>query len=333
MVFLQGGGIGIDQEASVRAVLDAAQAPLKLKTFLCGQAALDNGQEAIPEEVTQAIRDGGIALKTKLLAKTKPHVIPANYNVELRRKLGMFASVRPIHNLRGLKSRFDNVDFLLIREISEDLYATSEHEIVPGVVQSFKIVTEMACLRFFRFAFAQAAELGKKSVHCIHKANILKMADGLFLDCFRQVAKEFPEIEAKDMIVDNACMQMVSRPHQFEVVVAGNLYGDLLSDLGAGLVGGISATSAVNYGPGVKMYEAVYGATLEQIPANRANPLPLLLPTVHLLKDIGEVDKASRILHAIENVLEVGNTLPADLAGTASTTEFTAALVEAVRKG
>jgi isocitrate dehydrogenase (NAD+) len=224
-------------------------------------------------------------------------------------------------------SRFTGVDFLLLREITEDLYTASEHEIVPGVVQSFKIVTEAACLRFFRLTFELARKHGRKTVHCVHKANILKMADGLFLDCFRRVAAEFEGIAAKDLIVDNACMQLVSRPQQFEVLAAGNLYGDLLSDLGAGLVGGVSTTAAINRGDGVTVYEAVYGASHENVPPDAANPLPLILPAVEMLKDIGEGAAADRIRKAAEAVLVEGKVRTRDLGGTATTTAFTEAIV------
>ena len=317
VVFLQGGGVGLDQEASVRKVLEAAGVGIEFQRFHAGGAALS-------DEVVQAVRRVGVALKTKLLPAAG---VPTNLNVEFRRRLGLFASVRPVHNLRGLPGRFTGVNFLLVREITEDLYATTEHEIVPGVVQSFKIVTVAACLRFFRFAFELARKTGRKSVHCIHKANILKQADGLYLDCFRRVAADYPNIAAKDLIVDNACMQLVSRPTQFEVMAAGNLYGDLLSDLGAGLVGGISATAAVNHGDGVCVYEAVYGAGHEAVPAGRANPLPLLLPAVEMLRDLGETAAADRILGAIETVLTDGTVRPADLGGTAGTDEFTAAVL------
>src|SRR5262249_11219975 len=198
------------------------------------------------------------------------------------------------------------VNFLLVREITEDIYAASEHELVPGVVQSFKIVTEAASTRVFRFAFELARKQGRKSVHCIHKANILKMADGLFLDCFRKVAAEFPDIAAKDLIVDNTCMQLVSKPRQFEVLAAGNLYGDLLSDLGAGLVGGVSTTAAINHGDGIRGYEAVYGAAHEHVRQDTANPLPLILPAVEMLRDFGEAAAADRIMKAVEAVLVEG---------------------------
>lgn len=319
VVFLQGGGVGIDQEASVRKVLEAAGVGIAFQRFQAGGVALS-------DEVIGAVRKVGVALKTKLLPVAGAGV-PVNLNVELRRRLGLFASVRPVHNVRGLPGRFDGVNFLLVREITEDLYATTEHEIVPGVVQSFKIVTEAACLRFFRFAFELARKTGRKSVHCIHKANILKQADGLYLDCFRRVATEFPDISAKDLIVDNACMQLVSRPTQFEVMAAGNLYGDLLGDLGAGLVGGISAATAINHGDGVRVYEAVYGAGHDAVPPGRANPLPLLLPAVEMLRDLGETKAADRIVAAVEAVLTDGAVRPADLGGSATTDEFTAAVV------
>jgi isocitrate dehydrogenase (NAD+) len=328
VAFVQGGGVGLDQEASVRRILDAAGVAVEFERHLAGRAALDEGKEAVPEEALAAVRRAGVALKTKLLPPTGAIAqVPANFNVEFRRRLGLFASVRPVHNLAGLPGRFAGVNFLLVREITEDLYTASEHEVVPGVVQSFKIVTEAACLRFFRFAFELARTTGRKSVHCIHKANILKLADGLFLDCFRRVAKDYPEVTPRELIVDNACMQLVSKPHQFEVLAAGNLYGDLLSDLGAGLVGGISATAAVNHGDGVRVYEAVYGASHEAVPPDRANPLPLILPAVEMLKDLGDTDAAGRIVKAVEAVLTEGKVRPADLGGNAGTAEFTGAIV------
>lgn len=334
VVFVQGGGVGLDQEKAVRRVLEAAGVAIAFEVFAAGRAALEQGREALPNEVFDAIRTCGVALKTKLLQPKGAGTptahgpsVPTNYNVAFRRKLGLFASVRPVHNLPGLPSRFTGVNFLLVREITEDLYTASEHELVPGVVQSFKIVTEAASLRFFRFTFELARKCGRKSVHCIHKANILKMADGLFLDCFRRVAAEFPDITPKELIVDNTCMQLVSKPQQFDVMAAGNLYGDLLSDLGAGLVGGVSTTAAVNYGDGVKVYEAVYGASHEAIPPDGANPLPLILPAVEMLRDLGETAAADRVVKAVGAVLVEGKVRTKDIGGTAGTAEFTDAIV------
>src|SRR4051812_18724033 len=333
VVFIQGGGIGLDQEAAVRRVLDAAGVAIEFDVRAAGRAALEIGKEALPPDTFEAVRGCGFALKTKLLQPKGAGTptahgpkVPTNFNVAFRRGLGLFASVRPVHNLPGLPSRFTGVNFLLVREITEDIYAASEHELVPGVVQSFKIVTEAACVRLFRFAFELARKTGRKSVHCIHKANILKMADGLFLDCFRRVAKEFPDVAAKDLIVDNTCMQLVSKPHQFEVMAAGNLYGDLLSDLGAGLVGGVSCTAAINHGDGVKVYEAVYGGPHENIPPDTANPLPLILPAVEMLRDFGETAAAERITKAVEAVLTEGKVRTRDLGGSAGTTAFTEAV-------
>ena len=334
VVFVQGGGLGLDQEQTVRRLFEAARVPVEFEVRAAGRAALEQGQDALPADTFDAIRTCGVALKTKLLQPKGAGTptahgpsVPTNFNVAFRRKLGLFASVRPVHNLPGIPSRFTGVDFLLVREITEDLYTASEHEIVPGVVQSFKIVTEVACMRFFRFTFELARKTGRKTVHCIHKANILKMADGLFLDCFRRVAKDFPDITPKDLIVDNACNQFVSRPQQFEVVAAGNLYGDLLSDLGAGLVGGVSTTAAINRGHEVTVYEAVYGASHESVPPDTANPLPLILPAIELLKDLNEIAAADRIRTAVCTVLTEGKVRTRDIGGTASTTAFTDAIV------
>ena len=334
VVFIQGGGIGLDQEAAVRCLLDAAGVRIDWQVFPAGYEAQSQGLPAIPDELFRAVRETGTALKTKLLPGPpggSSFGTPANANVVFRKALGIFAVVRPIHNLAGLPSRFRDVNFTLVREVTEDLYATTEHEVVPGVVQSFKIVTEAACLRFFRFAFELAVRQGRKSVHCIHKANILKLADGLALECFRRVAGQFPQISAKEMIVDNACMQLVSRPHQFEMLATGNLYGDLLSDLGAGLAGGIASTAGIQHGEGVRVYESIFGATREAIGPDRANPLPLILPAIEMLKDFGETGPANRILQAVETVLTERRVLTRDLGGTASTSAFTDAVIQAMK--
>ena len=330
VVLIQGGGIGHDQEAAVRRLLSAAGVQIEWQVCPAGGEAQSQGMPAISDDHLAALRQTKVALKTKLLSP--PHwsvgaSLPANLNVQFRKALGVFAVVRPIHNLPGLPSRFRDVNFTLVREVTEDLYATTEHEVVPGVVQSFKIVTEAASLRFFRFAFELAVRQGRKSVHCIHKANILKLADGLALDCFRRVAKEFPQVTPKEMIVDNACMQLVSRPQQFEMLATGNLYGDLLSDLGAGLAGGIASTAGILHADGIRVYESIFGATREAISEDRADPLPLILPAVEMLKDFGETAAAGRIMKAIETVLTERRVLTRDLGGTAGTAAFTDALI------
>lgn len=333
VVFIQGGGIGHDQEAAVRRLLAAAGAEIDWQIFPAGWEAQSQGKPAIGDDLLAAVRQTKVALKTKLLPQpreVKGSSLAANPNVHFRKTLGIFAVVRPIHNLPGLPSRFSNVNFTLVREVTEDLYATSEHEIVPGVVQSFKIATESASLRFFRFAFELAVRQGRRSIHCIHKANILKLADGLVLECFRKVAAEFPQIAAKEMIVDNACMQLVSRPHQFEMLATGNLYGDLLSDLGAGLAGGIASTAGIMHADGVRVYESIFGANREAIGVDRANPLPLILPAVEMLRDLGELAAADQIMRAIGTVLSERKVTTADLGGTAGTQAFTDALVHSL---
>jgi isocitrate dehydrogenase (NAD+) len=315
---------------AVRRIVAAAGVEVDWQVFPAGLAAINQGQTALSPALFEAVRKVGIALKTKLLHPSGP--VKSNLNMQFRHDLGLFASVRPLRNLDGIRSRFRALDILLVREITEDLYTAIEHEIVPGVVQSLKIVTEKACIRFFRFAFRLAQERGRKLIHCIHKANILKLADGLFLDCFRRIAAEFPAIQAFEMIVDNACMQLVSRPQQFDMLVAGNLYGDLLSDLGAGLIGGISATAAISHGDGVRVYEAIHGGAREVIGADRANPLPLLSPAIELLSDMGQAEAAGRIRSAVEKVLVEAKCLTPDLGGQATTTAMTEAIIAHLRK-
>jgi isocitrate dehydrogenase (NAD+) len=341
VVFVQGGGIGYDQEQALRRLLQAVAADIQLQTHYAGRAAVERGLPPLPTETLEAVRRSGVALKTKLLPPA-PLATPApedtrqrrlgaaaepNANIAFRRALGLFASLRRYRHLPGIPNRFGAVDLVLLRELSEDLYATSEHEIVPGVVQSFKVVTAAACTRFFRFGFDLARRLQRRCVHCIHKANILKMGDGLFLQCFRQVSLEYPDIVSRDLIVDSACMQLVSRPQRFDVLMVGNLYGDLLSDVCAGVVGGISATLAVNFGENLRVYETVYGAGYETVAPDTANPLPLWLAALELLTDVGQAAAAQRLRQAIEAVLLQGTVRLRDLGGDATTTQFTDAVL------
>ncbi len=335
VTLIQGGGLGLDQVPAVQRILTAAGVPIEWEEHLAGLASLERGGEALPRAMLDSVRANGLALKTKLLM---PHTPPprtegasaarlGNFNVQFRHQLGLFASVRPLKNLAGLPARFQGVDMLVIRELTEDLYAAIEHEIVPGVVQSLKVVTEACCKRFFHFALDWARNHGRKSVCCVHKANILKLADGLFLEAFRTAARAYPELQAREIIVDNCCMQMVSRPQQFDVLVMGNLYGDLVSDLGAGIVGGVSATAGINVGEGVRVYESFHGGSRESVGVDRANPLPLLLPAIDLVEEVGLIDPARRMLAAVEKVLTAGKVLTPDLGGTATTSQMAAALI------
>jgi isocitrate dehydrogenase (NAD+) len=329
VTLVQGGGTGYDQVPAVKFILDKAGVLIEWEEFLAGQAAIESGKPALPEAMFASIRANGIALKTMLLSV--PQGSQGNYNVRFRRELGLFASVRPLKNLRGLPARFQGVDILVIRELTEDLYAAIEHEIVPGVVQSIKVVTEKACQRFLRFAFEWARRNGRKMVHCVHKANILKLADGLFLQVFRDTARDFPELQTREIIVDNCCMQLVSRPQQFDVMVMGNLYGDLVSDLGAGLVGGIDATAGINVGEGIQVFESFHGTPREETASNQANPLPLLLPAIDMVDASGRPEAARRILAAAETVLTEGRVRTADLGGKSSTMEMAQAIVAELR--
>jgi isocitrate dehydrogenase (NAD+) len=332
VTLIQGGGIGLDIVPAVQKVVAAAGVTIEWDEYYAGGAALERGGKAIPDEMLRSARETGLVLKTRLLPAPPgvPGMQEVNYNVRIRRELGLFASVRPLKNLPALPARFQGVDILLIRELTEDLYGAIEHEIVPGVVQSIKVVTEAASRRFFRFAFEFARAAGRKTLTCVHKANILKLGDGLLLEAFRAAAKDFPDLQAREVIVDNCCMQMVSRPTQFDVLVAGNLFGDIVSDLGAGLVGGISATHAINVGDGLRVFETFHGATREEIGPDRANPLPLLLPAVDLLEMVGEKGAASRIYRAIGTVLTERRALTPDLGGSAGSRAMADAIIAAL---
>ncbi len=325
---IHGGGIGHDLIPAVQRILSHVGVNIVWEEFFAGGEAEAQGKPALPKEMFDSVRRTGLALKTKLMPS--PKNAHRNYNIEIRKALQLFAAVRPIKNVRGLPARFQNVNLLVIREITEDIYASIEHEIVPGVVQSLKVVTEAANRRFFQFSFDLARKLGRKTIHCVHKANIMKLADGLVLEAFRHVAKSFPDIAAKEIIVDNCCMQMVSKPQQFDVLAMGNLYGDIVSDLGAGLVGGISATAGVNFGDGIRIFESLHGATRESLGVNQANPLPLVLPVLDLLEAGGEHAAAAKILKGVESVLTEGKVRSQDLGGAATTTEITDAILRAI---
>jgi isocitrate dehydrogenase (NAD+) len=330
VTLIQGGGAGLDQVPAVKKILAAAGVDVAWDEHLAGLASVEQGGQPLPSAMLDAVRTSGLALKTKLLAT--PGSSKGNPNVDFRHALGLFASVRPVKNLAGLASRHQSVDLLIIRELTEDLYSAIEHEIVPGVVQSIKVVTEAACRRFFRFAFGWTQEAGRQTVTCVHKANILKQADGLFLESFRQTARDFPKIQTRELIVDNCCMQMVLRPQQFDVLVMGNLYGDLVSDLSAGVVGGISATAGINVGDGIRVYEAFHGGARSAIGENHANVLPLLLPALDLLDGVGQPEPARRIRAAIERMLTEGKVRTPDLGGDGTTTQMTAAIVNALAR-
>jgi isocitrate dehydrogenase (NAD+) len=274
--------------------------------------------------VVDSIRKNRVALKGPLA--TAVAMGPPSINVSLRKKLDLYANVRPVKNLEGVQSRYQNVDIVLIRENTEDLYAGLEHEVVPGVVESLKIITERASTRIARFAFEYARKHSRKKIHAIHKANIMKLSDGLFLTSIRKVAPEYPEIEYKELIIDNACMQMVLNPQQFDMLLLTNLYGDIMSDLAAGLVGGLGVVPSGNIGESVALFEAVHGTAPDIAGKGIANPTALLMSSIMMLDYLGEGQTARRIEAALHRVYREGKSLTRDVGGSATTAEFTEAI-------
>jgi isocitrate dehydrogenase (NAD+) len=252
--------------------------------------------------------------------------------VLLRRRLGLYAGVFPIRPLPGIATRFPGIDLLLVRETTEDIYKGIEHEIVPGVVESLKVVTREACERVTRFAYATLRERGRRHLTFVHKANIMKMSDGLFLATVRRLAAENPDIGYREMIVDAACMQLVLDPYPFDVLLMGNHYGDILANLCSGLAGGISGAHAINVGDRYRVYEAVHGDAPHLEGTGRANPLPLLSPAIALLRDTGEAPAAQRIAAAVTRVLEERASLTPDLGGRATAREMAEAIVAAMER-
>ncbi len=250
--------------------------------------------------------------------------------MELRKRLNLYANLRPVKNVPGIQSRFSGVDLVVVRENTEDLYSGLEHTITRGVTQSLKIITEEASLRIAKFAFEYATRMNRHKVTAVHKANIMKVSDGLFLESCRQVASEFPSVAYQEMIVDNLAMQLVLNPTQFDILVLTNLYGDIISDLCAGLVGGLGLVPGANLGDEVAVFEAVHGSAPDIAGKNLANPLAVIFSSVLMLRHVGMGQAAERIEQAVRQVTERGQILTRDLGGTASTTEFTDAVIAAM---
>jgi len=324
VALLPGDGIGPAISSAVVRILDAAGAEIEWETCHAGAETIATHGDTLPEETLAAIRRTGIALKGPITTPVGGGF--QSVNVRLRKALNLYANLRPVQSLPGVPSRYQDVDLVVVRENTEGLYSGIEHEVVPGVVESLKIVTSGACDRICRFAFEHARSRGRRRVTAVHKANIMKLADGLFLDRFRAVAQEYPEIESNDTIVDAACMRLVMDPHQFDVVVMENLYGDILSDLCSGLVGGLGVTPGANIGSEAAVFEAVHGSAPDIAGKNLANPTALLISGVLMLRYLGKEQIADRVMAAITATLEAG-VKTRDLGGTASTSEFTEAVV------
>ncbi|MFY9224853.1 MAG: isocitrate dehydrogenase (NAD(+)) [Blastocatellia bacterium] len=325
ITLIPGDGIGPEVTSATLRVIEAAGVKVEWESFIIGAAAISEYGDPLPEALLESIKRNRIALKGPVGTPIASGF--ASVNVGLRKKLDLYANLRPVKNLPSIKTRFDNVDLVIVRENTEDLYSGLEHEVVPGVVESLKIITEKASLRISRFAYEYARKYNRRRVTAIHKANIMKLSDGLFLKCVRDIAKEYPEIQSDDKIVDNACMQLVTHPENYDVLLLENLYGDIVSDLAAGLVGGLGVVPGANIGEKVAIFEAVHGSAPDIAGKNIANPTALLQSAILMLKYIDEMDAAERIERAINQVLTEGNIRTPDLGGTANTTEFTYAII------
>ncbi|MGA8579608.1 MAG: isocitrate/isopropylmalate family dehydrogenase [Bryobacteraceae bacterium] len=333
ITLIPGDGIGPEvADATARAV-EAAGADIEWERVDAGARALAEQGQLLPDDVFASLEMTHVGLKG-------PTTTPIggghqSINVILRKKLGLYVNFRPVVMLPGLKTRFDDlaVDMAIFRENTEDLYAGLEHEVIPGVVESLKIITENASLRIARAAFQFARRDGRKKVTAIHKANIMKLSDGLFLKCCRQTAAQFPEIAYNELIVDNACMQLVMRPQTFDVLVLPNLYGDIVSDLAAGLVGGLGIVPGANIGDHHAIFEAVHGTAPDIAGKGLANPTALMQSAELMLAHIGERDAARRLKNAIAAVYAEGRHLTGDVGGHAGTAEFTDAVVRHIAGG
>jgi isocitrate dehydrogenase (NAD+) len=329
ITLIPGDGIGPEVTTAVVSVLDAAGAGIDWERHDAGATAAERTGRTLPAEVLESIRRNKVALKGPVTTPIGEGF--ASVNVEIRKTLDLYVNLRPVRNLPGIDSRFANVDLVVVRENTEDLYAGLEHVVVPGVVESLKIITERASTRIAEFAFAYARLNGRRSIAAIHKANIMKLGDGLFLESCRAVAASHPDIAYTERIVDAACMQLVMKPEQFDMLLLPNLYGDIVSDLCAGLVGGLGLVPGANLGADCAVFEAVHGTAPDIAGRNLANPTALLLSAVMMLRHVGESEMADRVVDALHRVLTDRGVRTRDLGGSASTSEFAEAIARALR--
>jgi isocitrate dehydrogenase (NAD+) len=328
VTLIPGDGIGPEVTAAVIRIFQAAGVDIEWERHDAGVIAFKRHGQSLPADLLESIRRNKVALKGPLTTPIAEGF--TSVNVGLRKALDLYANLRPVRNLPGVKSRFDNVDLIIVRENTEDLYAGLEHEIVPGIVESLKIITEKASTRIARFAFEYARGCGRSRVTAIHKANIMKLSDGLFLESTRKTSREYADVTYDERIVDAACMQLVMHPEKFDVLLLPNLYGDIVSDLCAGLVGGLGIVPGANLGADTAVFEAVHGSAPDIADKNLANPTALLLSGLMMLEHVGERRHADRIRTALHGVLAEGRVLTRDLGGTASTTEFTDAICRSI---
>ena len=324
-VLIPGDGIGREIAQSVRAVSEALDTGIVWQEYAAGAEYAAVEGELLQPGLLDAIEECGWALKG-------PTATPIgkgfrSINVQLRQRFATYANLRPVHTLPGVKSRYDNVDIVIVRENTEDLYKGIEYKLNDDIANGVKLITRPACDKICRFAFDYARKNGRKKVTAVHKANIMKLTDGLFLSVFRDVAAEYPDIAADDVIIDALCMKLVQKPEQFDVLVAPNLYGDIISDLCAGLVGGLGFAPSANIGDATRIYEAVQGSAPDIAGQDKANPSAILMAFAMMLNDLGLTEKAERLNRAILEQTAEGKVVTADVGGTAGTKAFTAALI------
>ena len=328
VTLIPGDGIGPEVTAAAVRVLSATGIDFEWETENAGASTVGSEGVALPTRVLESVRRNKRALKGP--TETPIGTGHRSVNVELRKSLDLYANLRPVLTLPGVKSRYEGVDLVVVRENTEDLYSGLEHVVVPGVVESIKIITEKASTRIARFAFDYARRKQRKRITAVHKANIMKLSDGLFLDCCRAVAKGHPEVTYDEMIVDNTCMQLVLDPTPFDVLLLENLYGDIVSDLCAGLIGGLGLAPGANIGEPDALFEAVHGSAPDIAGKNLANPMALVLSSAMMLDHMGEADAARRVREAVYAVLAEGKKLTRDLGGKAGTTEIAEAIASRV---
>lgn len=328
ITLIPGDGIGPEITSAVTRIIKASGVQIEWEEHLAGQAALDKYGQTLPNELLESIKQNKVGLKGPITTPVGKGF--TSVNVGLRKALDLYANLRPIRALPNIPCRNPTLDLVVVRENTESLYSGLEHEIIPGVVESLKIITEKASTRIARFACAYARNEKRKKITCVHKANIMKLSDGLFLRCFEEVGKLYPEIERQNMIVDNTSMQLVMRPEQFDILLCENLYGDIISDLCAGLIGGLGLVPGANIGEKGAVFEAVHGSAPDIAGKGIANPTALLQSAILMLNYIEERAAATKIETAMLKVFEEGQLRTRDIGGTASTDEFADAIISKV---
>ena len=326
ITLIPGDGIGPEVTNATVRILEATGIKFEWETFMAGAEAFEKYKEYIPKDLNDSIERTRVGLKGPVTTPIGGGF--ASINVELRKRFELYANFRPIRNLPHIPTRYPDVDLIIVRENTEGLYSGIEHEVVPGVVESLKIITAKASTRIARFAFDYARKNKRKKIHAIHKANIMKLSDGLFLRCSRAVAKEYPEITYGEHIVDNTCMQLVMNPYQYDMLVLENLYGDIISDLCAAFVGGLGLVPGANFGDACAIFEAVHGSAPDIAGKDLANPTALLRSALLMLRHLGEREAALRVRTALERVYRTRDRLTRDVGGKAGTSQFADAVIE-----